>query len=275
MQGGTVLNSDTRRSLERLVSAIGADPAVRAVGRSGGDRPLPKPGEGDIDLFVYCTEIPLPGNRKARLDTLGDVVGQVQIGALTGGAWGVADALYLGGVETWVMYFTVDQLWAEIAAVLRGESVKRVDEDYYPVGRLAMLQSIESLYDPDGLFTRVSDAIAAYPAELMRAVLDYHLPRMDDREDFERAVRRQDVLFYHFVLDLAIDHFLQSLFALNKTYFPSRKRSIEYIARFATKPARCEERLLAVVELGARPESLAESYRTWQELTRELADLAH
>lgn len=268
------MSSDTRRFLERLVSAITADSAIRAVGRSGGDRPLPEPGEGDIDLFVYCTRIPLQDDRRALLDSLGDAVCQIQMGAIADGPWGVADSLYLGGVETWVMYFTIDQLWAEIGATLRGESVKRIDDYYYPVGRLAMLQSIEPLHDPDGLFLRVSSEIVGYPAELVQAVLDYHLPRIDDAEDFERAVRRKDVLFYHFVLDLAIDHFLQALFALNRTYFPSRKRSPQYIARFASKPTRCEERLLAAVELGARPETLAESYRIWQGLTRDLAELA-
>lgn len=275
MQGATTLSDDdSRRSLERLVRAVAANPAVRAVGRSGGDRPLPEPGEGDIDLFVYCTEIPRQDDRRVRLEGLGVAVSRVHIEAPVDGPWGVADTLCLCGVETWVMYFTVDALWAEIGATLRGESVRRVDDYYYPVGRLAMLRSMEPLYDPDGLFRRVSDAVAVYPDELARAVLDYHLPRMDDREDFERAVCRQDVLFYHFVLDLALDHFLQALFALNRTYFPSRKRSMHHIAGFAQKPARCEERLLAAVALGARPETLAESYRIWQELARDLADLA-
>ncbi|HYF79279.1 MAG TPA: DUF4037 domain-containing protein [Symbiobacteriaceae bacterium] len=262
-----------RQALDQLISRISLDPAVRAVGRSGGHRSLPEPDAGDIDLFVYCTEIPHAGERTACLARLGADVDQVCIGALAGGNWGVADSLLLRGIETWVMYFTVEQLWAEIEATLAGRSVARVENYYYPVGRLAMLQRMEVLYDPDGLFAEVADAIREYPAPLLRAQLAFHLPRMHDEEDFGRAVERQDLLFYHFVFDLALDHVLQALFALNQTYFPSRKRSFDYIAGFARKPARCEERLRMAVELGGRPDTLAESYRIWQELTRELAAL--
>ena len=89
-----------------------------------------------------------------------------------------------------------------------------------------------------------------------------------------RAIRRKDVLFYHATLDLALDRYLQALFALNHTYFPSRKRSPEFIRGFAIKPEDCETRLKQVVALGASAETLEESYRAWQELCRELERLA-
>lgn len=260
--------------LKQLVLEVTKNPALRAIGRSGGNRPLPPPGEGDIDLFVYCKEIPPADERSARLASLGAAADQIRVGAIAGGDWGVADALLLCGVETWVMYFTVDQLWAEVRATLAGANVRRVDDYYYPAGRLAMLLNMEVCYDPDGLLASVADAIREYPEALVAAQLAYHLPLMHDEEDFGRAVSRGDLLFYHFVFDLALDHFLQALFALNRTYFPSRKRSLEHIAAFARKPANCEERLLLAVELGARPASLPQSYRIWRDLTRELADLA-
>lgn len=268
------MSQDTEIALRSLVGAIAQSPSIRAVGRSGGNRPLPLPGTGDIDLFVYCTEVPPAEQRAAWLEGLATDKGRIEIGAPVGRNWGVADSLLLGGVETWLMYFTVDQLWAEIRTTLRGQSVERVDNYYYPVGRLAMFQTVESLYDPDGLFQEVSSAIREYPAELMAAQLAYHLPRMHDEEDFGRAVERQDVLFYHFVLDLALDHFLQALFALNRKYFPSRKRSLEHIAEFRVKPTQCEDRLLRAVELGGRPESIADSYQIWQALTEDLSGLA-
>ena len=52
------MSKDLEATLQRLVTAVTHHPAVRAIGLSGGDRPWPTAGAGDIDLFVYCTEIP-------------------------------------------------------------------------------------------------------------------------------------------------------------------------------------------------------------------------
>ncbi|HYF93665.1 MAG TPA: DUF4037 domain-containing protein [Symbiobacteriaceae bacterium] len=259
------------KQLEQLVEAVARIPGVQAIGHSGGSRPLPVPGEGDIDLFVYCSAIPEEAARHAALSRA--PAAGVKTGVLAGGSWGVADAVDLGGVETWLMYFTLDELWDEVETTLRGDRVARVDDYYYPVGRLAMLQGIGVLFDPGGLFTHIKERIAVYPDRLAKANLRFHLPRITDEEDFGRAVSRQDVLFYHFTLDLCLDHFLQALFALNRV-FPSRKRSLQYIAGFRTKPADCERRLLRVVALGARAETLSESYAQWRGLSEELTGLA-
>jgi hypothetical protein len=37
---------------------------------SGGARPFPEPGEGDIDLFVYCTEVPARHEQRELLMSL-------------------------------------------------------------------------------------------------------------------------------------------------------------------------------------------------------------
>ncbi len=91
-----------------------------------------------------------------------------------------------------------------------------------------------------------------------------------DNEDLERAVQRKDLFFYHFALDLALDHFLQVLFALNNTFFPSRKRSMEYIQGFEIKPMDCENRLTQVILKGATSDTLGESYQIWSDLVQEL-----
>lgn len=84
---------------------------------------------------------------------------------------------------------------------------------------------------------------------------------------------RKDVLFYHFALDLAIDHFLQALFALNKVYFPFRKRSLDIVQNFALKPAYCGERLLEVIRLGGSPADIEQSYALRTNLVGELKNL--
>jgi hypothetical protein len=133
---------------------------------------------------------------------------------------------------------------------------------------------MQSLYDPDGFLVSLQGRLRAYPQELAQALIAYHLQALEDGEDLERAVRRRDVFFFHFALDLALDHFLQALFALNREYFPSRKRSEMYLQGFSIKPSECEKRLRQVVALGADPKTLEQSYEIWNRLIHNLNMLA-
>jgi hypothetical protein len=261
-------------AINELVEAVARNSAVRAIGLSGGARSLPEPGEGDIDLFVYCTEIPTQSQRHEVLASLGESVGQIAIGRSEGGHWGQGDSLVAAGVETWLMYFTLAEARAELEAVLAGQYLGRLDSYYYPVGRCAMWKAMRIFYDPDGILQSFKARLETYPEGLARTVVAHHTEALGDVEDIERAVQRKDVLFYHFALDLALDHFLQAVFALNKEYFPSRKRSESYLQGFRVKPPGCEQRLRQVVALGGEAETLGRSYETWQALVRDLEALA-
>ncbi len=177
------------------------------------------------------------------------------------------------GVETWLMYFTLAEARAELEAILAGRYLGRLDSYYYPIGRCAMWKTMRILYDPDGFLQSFKARLETYPEELAGAVVAHHVQALGDVEDLERAVRRKDVFFYHFALDLALDHFLQAAFALNREYFPSRKRSEAYLQSFRVKPADCEERLCQVVALGGEADTLAKSYEMWQGLVRDLEAL--
>ena len=76
-------------------------------------------------------------------------------------------------------------------------------------------------------------------------------------------------------MDLALDHFLQALFALNRCYFPSRKRSLMLAESFALQPERMAERLHAILRLGSDPATLADAFAVWQALVEELTSLAN
>jgi hypothetical protein len=116
--------------------------------------------------------------------------------------------------------------------------------------------------------------LAEYPNSLAKLLSLHHLEKLEDTEDLERAVMRNDLLFYHFTMDIGIDHFLQALFAMNKTYFPSRKRTLEYIENFSIKPERCGEKILEVIRLGSCPKSIKQSYDLWRNLVEELKALS-
>lgn len=55
-----------------------------------------------------------------------------------------------------------------------------------------------------------------YPDELAEKLIQYHLDELEDIEDSERAMTRKDVIFYHFAMDTAIDHFLQAFVSKHK-----------------------------------------------------------
>lgn len=112
-----------------------------------------------------------------------------------------------------------------------------------------------------------------YPESLAAQLIRYHLDLLADVEDLERAISRKDALFYHFALDLSLDHFLQAQFALNRCCFPNRKRTLSFIEIFTKKPERCAERILDVVALGARGETIMQSYEEFSTLCRELTAL--
>src|SRR5512140_426240 len=132
------MSNTIEAAVNNLVDSLARHPAVRAVGMSGGARPFPRPGEGDIDLFVYCTTIPSEKERQELLLALHRESEPVEIGKLAGGHWGPGDCLSLAGIETWLLYFTVAAARAELEAVLAGKYPGRLDSYYYPIGRCAM-----------------------------------------------------------------------------------------------------------------------------------------
>jgi hypothetical protein len=245
---------------------------IRAIGKTGGDA-LPADGFSDIDLFLFSKQIPERNIREKMLCSIADVVTVTNYGETEHPHWGLVDSILIGGQEVYLMFFTLDAFASFVDTILRGERTEREENYFYPTGRLASIQGMHAFHDPDGYIAALKENSATYPEMLRNAILSRFLPKLNDEEDFMRAIRRKDVLFYHSTLDLALDRFLQAFFALNRVYFPSRKRSLEFIRSFHIKPENCETRLKRIVELGASVETLDESHRLWQEMCRELETL--
>ena len=259
--------------IDALVQALKRQPSLRAIGKTGGEA-LPSDGFSDIDLFLFCERIPSLAERESCLRSVADRVTVTKFGETEHPHWGLVDSVLIGKQEAYLMYFTQGAFESSVEAILRGERTEREENYFYPTGRLASIQCMHTFYDSDGFLARLQSRISVYPDALRNAVLPRCLLKIDDEEDFMRAIRRKDVLFYHATLDLALDRFLQSLFALNRVYFPSRKRSPEFIRSFAIKPEDCEARLTHIVSLGASADTLEESYSLWQNLCKDLENLA-
>lgn len=260
----------TGEIMKLLTDNISVMSEVQSIGISGGKTELPRTGEGDIDVFIYCDIIPGIEKRQAIINQMGELLQEGKINVFEGGHWGTGDFVFINGVETWLMYFTVNENSNDVKAILNGDYPDKLDNYYYPVGRCAMLKNINILYDRNGYLQSLKERLSQYPDNLAQKLIEFHFDELEDREDLERAVTRKDVLFYHFAMDIAVDHFLQALFAINKTYFPSRKRTLDFIRNFDIKPERCDELLLDVIRLGACPEGINQSYELWSSMVNEL-----
>lgn len=256
----------------RLIAAVAAMPEVLSIAKSGGAA-LPEAGESDIDIFVFCDVVPDAEKRRAVAESLGDCMTDLHISASSGKHWGTCDFVFFGQTEVCLMYYNIAEMNAEIESILSGARPNKEDNYFYPTGRCASFLTMHTLYDKQGYIAAMQERLSVYPESLAAQLIRYHLGRLTDVEDLERAVSRKDALFYHFALDLSLDHFLQALFALNRCYFPSRKRTLSLIETFAYRPTRCAERLLDVVALGARSETVMQSYEEFAALCRELSAL--
>ena len=266
---------DTKIVVDTFISNISEMSEVQSIGISGSKTSFPIAGEGDIDVFIYCDRIPDVEKRQAIINKLGRQIQEGKVNIFEGGHWGVGDFVLINGVETWLMYFTVNETLTDVEAILSGKYPYKLDNYYYPIGRCAMMKNINVLYDKNYFLDNLKKRLYEYPDKLGKILMQYHLDELEDTEDLERAVIRRDVLFYHFAMDIAIDHFLQALFAMNKIYFPSRKRTLDFIKSFNIKPDGCNEKLLEVIKLGGYSEGINQSFVIWSNIVNELKELSN
>ena len=252
-----------------LINGVSSIDTVLSIGKSGGEE-LPMHNESDIDVFVFCSQIPSADVRQAALGELGFTAAEMKISEIADRFWGVCDYIAIGTAEICLMYFTISDMDAEIKSTLSGERPDREGEYFYPTGRCATFLSMHILHDKIGYIADMKEKLSGYPPSLAKKLYNHHILEINDNEDFERAVQRGDVLFYHATLERAIDHFLQALFALNKCFFPSRKRTFSLAEGFKHKPINFEARLLNAIELGAKAETLSKSYEIWSALCKDL-----
>ncbi|MBL8966105.1 MAG: DUF4037 domain-containing protein [Spirochaetaceae bacterium] len=261
-----------RETLDELVRSLSLDPQVRAVGLSSDPLPLRRE-DGDLDLFVYCDEVPDAKDRALRYPAALREDPAFRSRVFVSGFWGDADYAEMGGIETWIMYFRARDALLDFNAIAEGSRPSRVDGCFYPTGRLAMFKNMRVLYDADSFLLGLQTRLAAYPPLLKEAAIRDSLDELEDEEDLLRASGRGDVVFFHAAVDAAVDAFLRLLYAANDTLFPSRKRVEERIAAFPLKPRDCHARILAVFRLGCDAATLAAAFAEFRSLKEELLAL--
>lgn len=262
---------DTR---DRLVSELSQCDTVRGIAQTGDIHAELIPGFSDMDMFVLCTAIPAEDERKQIYQKYSSQYSECMMNVSNGGLWGYGDILIIGGIDVMFMYFTVEEMDHYLEEVLQGRHLDK-EGGFYPTGRLSSVESIHVLYESDAVWSKLKQKVSTCPVDLFEKLFDFHVSNILNDEDLGRVLLRKEVLFFHQVLENALDHLLQALFAVNDTYFPSRKRSEQYINAFEHKPADCYERICKMIENSTSGKTMEESIQALREMTMEIVQIGN
>ncbi len=265
------MTSPISATLSRLVDSLRRNEAIASIGLSSSPLPTQK-GEGDIDLFIYCRNLPAPAGRTEFILPELRTLPLFRPAVYDSPIWGSTDYVEIAGVETWLMYFTVAAARAEFESIISGQTIDRLN-GYYPTGRLAMYRNMTILHDDGGLLAGFKARLAVYPPALKACLIEKCLAEVNDEEDLLRAVTRGDVLFFHAAIDSAVDSLLQLTFAVNECLFPGRKRNRQHLETFARAPQDMYPRIQQILFLGTRPACLQSAFEQFQLLRDELIRL--
>lgn len=257
-----------------LVNELSLHDKIRGIGQTGDMNAELVPGNCDIDLFVLCTKIPTIEERKSLYSRYAKEYEECQMNVCNGGIWGYGDILLISGIDVMFMYFTMEEMAQYLDSVLQGKHLDR-DGGFYPTGRLSSVESINILYEHSDEWTSLKENVKKYPIDLFKKLFDYHSSNVLNDEDLGRVILRKEVMFYHSVLENAFDHLLQALFAVNFTYFPSRKRTEQYIREFKNKPHDCYDRLMQIVVDSISDKTIEKSVEELRRITLEVMQIGN
>ncbi len=261
--------SSIESTINSFVSSISLIESVTAIGMSTKEFPK-KPDDGDIDIFIYCNQTVDTSLRELSYESISFSVKPKH--QFDSNIWGSGDRGEIQGIITWIMYFLERDVLNEVEQVCNGHKIGN-DNGYYPVGRIAMLNDINILWERDKFLSNIKNKLSVYPLKLKEAQINYFQNALRYDGELSKATARRDILFYHNVLDQAIDKLLQLIFALNNTYFPSRKRMKEYLSIFSNIPINFYSRILDVIKLSAMENTLEQSLREFKKLRDEVINL--
>jgi hypothetical protein len=254
---------------EKLIKIISDCDDVLGIGQTGDVNAPLIPGKSDIDIFVICREVPSKEIRLRLYEKLIGIYEHLDMEVCTGGIWGYGDIFIVNDIEVMPMYFPINEMENYIDEVLTGKHLIK-EGRFYPIGRLASIETLNILYEIENSWTNIIEKVKEHPKALFEKWYKSEVACIIDEEDLGRAELRNEVLFYHQVVEEFMDHFLQALYAKNNSYFPSRKRTEEAIRGFELKPNDCYKRLLDIVRLGSSENTIKDSIKELRSLAKEL-----
>jgi predicted nucleotidyltransferase len=267
-----------RQLLGEICAALKAVPNMAAIALGGSHaRGTHKPSS-DLDVGLYyrdATPFEIADIRKIAHAFASSgtptVTGFYEWGPfVNGGAW-IENAI----CKIDFLYRNLDQLNREVGEARAGRWSHSFDQQppfgFRSVTTLGEIYCCKPLYDPDSMLGALKAPVAVFPPALKSKIVQdmlwaaefafIHADNFARSGDVPNAVACMTRI-YHYLI--------QTLYALNETYFLNDKRDLAEIATFARVPKDFGARASAILgHAGASPEQLDHSLRKLEMLFHE------
>ncbi len=270
--------------LTEIVSRLEAIQGVEAVVLGGSRARGTQMPTSDIDVGIYYDPArPLDLEALNKIATELDDEHRAELLTTIGG-WG---PWINGGGWLTIQNIPVDFLYRDLARVTEIIAACRaghIDVIYQPghphcftsaiyMGEVAVCQS---LWDPRDTLARLKAQTSPYSQALKRALVQ----RFGWEADFScqiahKSIKRGDITYAAGCCFRAVACVLQTLFALNETYWLNEKGALALVATFPLCPPDLQARVEAgFASLSAAPEAIAESIAVFEGIVRDAEKLS-
>lgn len=249
------MSSPKARLLDEVTVALRAVPNLGAIALGGSHARGTDTPQSDLDIGLYYVEaqpfdIDAIREIARRLSAKGEptVTGFYEWGPfVNGGAWIVNDVCKID-----FLYRNLDQLARTVNDAQSGQWNHSFDQQppfgFRSVTTLGEIHVCKPLYDPDDVLGPLKRSVTVFPHALKTRIVQdtlwcaefsfQHARGYADAGDIPNTVGCMTRIFHYLV---------QTLFALNETYFMNDKRVLDEIETFAHKPQHFGERVSAVL----------------------------
>jgi hypothetical protein len=268
--------------IQDIVARLAGVHGIRAIVLGGSWATGTQSPDSDIDLGLYYsadTPLDIAHIRQiARALDDGPKLYMTGLGEwgrwVNGGAW-----LTIGGRRVDFLYKNIDFMSGIVDDCYHG----KIERDYYqqpPYGYYSYIYCAEILesvvlHDPEGAFQRLRAKILGYPQPLKKKIIDtFTWDAQFTLENARKSAKRGDVYFVAGCLARIASDLVQTIYALNETFFLSHKRLKRDTGRFAIVPEHFVERIEQVLgRAGEDHEGLKEALSSIETVLSEVVML--
>lgn len=193
---------------------------------------------------------------------------------VNGGAW-----LTIGGRRVDFLYKNIDFMSSIVDDCYRG----KIERDYYqqpPYGYYSYIYCAEILesvvlHDPEGAFQGLRSKISSYPRLLKKKIIDtFTWDAQFTLDNARKSAKRGDAYFVAGCMTRIASDLVQTIYALNETFFLSHKRLKRDAVRFTLVPGRFVERIEQVLgQIGWDGDGLKEALSSMEAALNEIIAL--